>query len=378
MNSATWRFVILMGLGLLVGCNSSTETPNTPATGSADKTGDALQAAPAVDPDDVAAITALETVATSLKRDGDGFVTEVNFRGTMIDDAPLQHLLGLQRLGSVLLNETSITDDGLATLGKINTLRNLDLRGCQLSNAGIEHLGGLTNLRALRLSGESGATTVDDAGMATVAKMTSLKALFLDFLWISEEGLALLQNNKQLEELYLAKTLVGDEALALLNQFPKLKKLRISQNQITDDGLAPLAKVPHLEMLDLSENSQVFDGGLMHLSKMTQLKNLNLWRVAITDVGVKHLADLTNMESLNLDNTQLTDEGMPALVGMKKLTFLHLGSTAITDAGLVHLEGLQALKDLKLTRTAVTAEASEQLGKKLTNTKIQLKYLEGE
>jgi hypothetical protein len=84
------------------------------------------------------------------------------------------------------------------------------------------------------------------------------------------------------------------------------------------------------------------------------------------------------MESLNLDNTQLTDEGMPALVGMKKLTFLHLGSTAITDAGLVHLEGLQALKDLKLTRTAVTADASAQLGKKLTNTKIQLKYLEGE
>ncbi|MCP4814689.1 MAG: hypothetical protein GY888_19450, partial [Planctomycetaceae bacterium] len=85
----TWRFVMLMGLGLLVGCNSSTETPNTPATGSASKTGDAPQAAPAVDPDDVAAVTALETVATSLKRDGDGFVTEVNFRGTTIDDGPL-------------------------------------------------------------------------------------------------------------------------------------------------------------------------------------------------------------------------------------------------------------------------------------------------
>ncbi|MEO2022421.1 MAG: hypothetical protein ABGX05_11425, partial [Pirellulaceae bacterium] len=194
MICCTWRFVMLLGLGLLAGCNSSTETPTNPA--------------PAVDLDDAAAVKALEAVATSLKRDGDGFVIEVNFRGTTIDDGPLQHLLGLQRLGSVLLNETSITDDGLTTLGKISTLRNLDLRGCQVSNDGIEHLGDLTGLRALRLSGASGATTVDDAGMATVAKMTSLKALFLDFLWVSEDGLALLQDSKQLEELYLAKTLV--------------------------------------------------------------------------------------------------------------------------------------------------------------------------
>ena len=90
----TWRFVMLMGLGLLVGCNSSTENPNTPATGSTDKTGGAQQGTPTVDPDDAAAVKALEAVATSLKRDGEGFVSEVNFRGTTIDDGPLQHLSG--------------------------------------------------------------------------------------------------------------------------------------------------------------------------------------------------------------------------------------------------------------------------------------------
>jgi hypothetical protein len=69
---------------------------------------------------------------------------------------------------------------------------------------------------------------------------------------------------------------------------------------------------------------------------------------------------------------------MAVLAGMTKLTFLHLGSTAITDAGLVHLENLKSLRDLKLTRTAVTAAAAEQLGKKLSDTKIQLKYIEGQ
>ena len=208
MNDHYKYLLLLIGLSLLIGCNQQTD----PASNSQTQDAPQAKSEPEVS-DDAAAVEALEAAATSLKRDGNGFVTEVNFRGTTIDDAPLQHLAGLPKLTSVLLNETAITDDGLATLGKLNTLRNLDLRGCQISNDGIAHLENLTGLRALRLSGESGATTVDDDGLATVAKMTSLKALFLDFLWVSEDGLGLLTNAKQLEELYLAKTLVGDEAL---------------------------------------------------------------------------------------------------------------------------------------------------------------------
>jgi hypothetical protein len=44
----------------------------------------------------------------------------------------------------------------------------------------------------------------------------------------------------------------------------------------------------------------------------------------------------------------------------------------------VHLEKIKSLRDLKLTRTAVTEAASEQLGKKLSDAKIQLKYIEGQ
>jgi hypothetical protein len=39
------------------------------------------------------------------------------------------------------------------------------------------------------LSGKSGATTVDDAGLAHLAKVPSLRTLMLDFLWVSEQGL---------------------------------------------------------------------------------------------------------------------------------------------------------------------------------------------
>ncbi len=309
---------------------SSTSPASTPV----------LDGTPEVQNDPNAA-QALDQHATELKRDRDGFITEVSFRGVVIGDDDLRLLSGLPRLRSLLLNDTPITDEGLVHVGQIATLQNLDVRGCPLSNAGMSHLTSLRELRALRLSGQSGATTVDDAGLAPIGQLTSLKALLLDHLWISEVGLAELQGLKKLEELYLAQTLVGDEAVATLaNQFPALKKLRISRTQVTGDGLAPLSQLTQLEDLDLSENSQVTDAGLAALSRLTSLTRLNLWRVPISDAGASHLSGLTNMQWLNLDNTLIGDAALTDLKDMYQLTFLHLGSTGVTDAGLPALERL--------------------------------------
>ncbi len=326
--------------------------------------------------EDAEAVKEIEALASAIKTDKQGWVVEVDFRGTPVTDEQLEPLLKLKKLRSVLLNETPITDQGLKTLGQIGTLTNLDLRDCKITNDGLAHLTGLTNLKALRLSGKNGKTEVDTDGMVHVGKLTNLKALLLDFLWIDGEGLQHLSNCKKIEELYLAETLVADEDLAKLVLFPKLKKLRISKlSQVTGAGLEHVAKIEGLIDLDLSENSSLFDADLAPVSRLTNLKRLNLWRVALTDAGVAHLAPLTNLEWLNLDNTQLSDAGLKYLRGMTKLKFLHLGSTSITDAGLPQLEVLKSLNDLKVTRTAVTDAGVKALKEKLPETEIQLKYL---
>lgn len=364
-------------VSLVAGCNRTTEpTGTSPSDAGSSETVSQQKLAP--EPDDDASIAGLEEVGAKLKKDGDGLVIEADFRGLTIDDSALEHLAGLRRVKSVLLNETGVTDAGMATVGKIATLQNVDLRGCTISNAGLEPLVALSQLKALRLSGESGATSVDDDGMVHVAKMKNLKALLLDFLWISEVGLEQLAGLDKLEELYLAKTLVGDDALATMSQFPRLKKLRISQCQFENEGLAHLAKVTTLEDLDLSENNSINDSGMPHLSGLTKLKRLNLWRTYVGDPGVESLAGLTAMEWLNLDNSQISDACLQHLSSMSKLSFLHLGSTLVSDAGLPALEGLTSLKDLKVTRTAVTAEGVEALNKKLPDTDIQLSYIAGQ
>ncbi|MCA9267171.1 MAG: hypothetical protein KDA41_01810, partial [Planctomycetales bacterium] len=210
----TCRLAMLRGwlmcgwLLLLCGC----PTGETPTTTEGPTTGGAPAAGPA---DDAAAVAALEALSAKLARDDGGHVIEVNFRDLQIDDAALAHLAGLPQLRSVLLNKTAVTDQGLATLGQIETLENLDLRGCATTNDGVAHLAGLAKLRGLRLSTRqaedtsdlSGATSyVDDGAMASIGQLTNLEVLALDNLFVTEIGLAELASLTKLKELYLAGT----------------------------------------------------------------------------------------------------------------------------------------------------------------------------
>ena len=197
---------------------------------------------PAAAPDDAEAWKALESAGATLKKGKDG-QTDVSFRGTTVDESFLAALAKLPRLKTLVLSESGVTDENLKSIGSLQTLGDLDLRGCKISNAGIAALSGLTNLQALRLNGKNGATTVDDKGLASIAQLTNLKVLLLDQLWISDEGLKQLTGLTNLEELCLAQTMTTDAGMESIQTLTKLRKLRISATQITSQGLAGVAKL---------------------------------------------------------------------------------------------------------------------------------------
>ena len=345
--------ISLLGLCLVlaIGC------ARTPLT--ADANSESNQQTAKSPADDAASVDALKALGVKLQTDGNGNVTSADFR------------------------DTAVSDDDLKNLAGLKSIRNLDLRGCEVTNAGMASLEGLTTLKALRFSGKSGKTDVTDASMPVFGKLTNLKVLALDFLKFaaSADGISELSNLKNLEELYIGNTLVDDDSLQVVaTHFPKLKKLRVAASQVSDEGAKHIASLSNLVELDISENSLLYDTGLEHLKAMKQLKKLNCYRLQITDDGVAHLAGLTNMEWLNLDNIgYLSDDGLPYIKDMSKLGFLHIGSNAgITDSGLEHLKPLTNLKDLKVTRTTVSEEGAAELKKTLKETEIQVKYIEGQ
>lgn len=295
-----------------------------------------------------------------------------------LNDDLASKLTTIAQLKKLTIRASSMTDAGWQSLAKLSQLEQLDVRETPLNSGQLTAaVSGMSKLRALRMSGKSGSTEVDDQGLQCLLNCPELRVLAADHLWASQDGLQHLKNCQQLSELYLAGTLVDDQAMELLAQLPNLKKLRLAKTAVGTPGLETLSRL-ELEDLDISECSQVFDDSLVAVGKMKTLKRLNLWRDVISDAGVAHLSGLVNMNWLNLDNTHMGNPGLEHLRGMTKLTFLHLGSTYVTDEGMPLLTPLTGLKDLKVTRTSVTEEGLKPLWEANPSLNVQVKYIEGE
>ncbi len=374
------RFLCIAVLCTIVlgslGCDSSTRQPQADSVPSA--------TAPAAPPvvelteEQSKAAETLRAAGAELAENAAGQITEVNLGDTEATDALATQIALLDQLQKLTIRESAMTTAGWQALGKLHALQQLDLRDCPLDNAQLTAVvADLKQLRAVRLNGTSGRTTVDDDGLIALANCPELKVLAVDGLWVSGQGLEHLEKNLKLSELYAAGTTLDDDAVAVLAGLPALRKLRLSQTTVGTEGLAALDKLP-LEDLDVSEASSINDETLAVIGKMKSLKRLNLWRDTVTDAGLEHLAGLTQLEWLNVDNTHLTDAGLPYLKNMTSLKFLHLGSTGVTDEGMPALVSLKSLKDLKVTRTAVTDEGAEVVRQAIPGINIQLKYIEGE
>ncbi len=330
----------------------------------------------------MAAIKALQAAGAIVKTNDGGSATDIDLHKLTLTPETLGLLPDFTSLQVLNLADSSFSDQSLPVLEKVSPLLvQLDLRGCQISDKATAIIARFTGLRALRLNGKNGDTSIGDDGVKALAACKSLKVLALDDLtFVGTDGLAALAGLQDLEELYVAGTIVDDDSCRVIAGFPRLKKLRLARNQVSDVALETLSACSHLEELDLSEDSLITNAGMAHVAKLRELKKLNLWRVQISDEGALMLAPLTKLVWLNLDNTKLSDAGLPVLKNMTALTFLHLGSTQITAAGAPALYHLKSLKDLKITRTALGSSdtAVGELKNQLPGTAIQTEYVENE
>jgi serine/threonine protein kinase len=115
-----------------------------------------------------------------------------------------------------------------------------------------------------------------------------------------------------LEELTLANAGLNDAELARLPKLPTLKKLVLDGNEIRGTGLAQLRDWPTLEELSLRCPTLV-DLFAKNLAELKQVKRLSLASSRLTDVGIKHLEALTQLEALDLRQTPVTAVGIARL-----------------------------------------------------------------
>ncbi len=278
-----------------------------------------------------------------------------------------------------LANNANLTDEELARhiaeLEDPFDLRELYLDNTRVTDAGLAHLRGLTNLQRLSLEG----TRITKAGLAHLHEVTSLRRLYLwdthangfdaglpcireQTIYVSGEDvtdeefarhIAELEAPRDFRELTLRNTSVTNVGLASLHGLTNLQKVTLEGYKVTDACLASLGVLTNLKRLLLQDTS-VTDAGLAHLPKMSRLHRLQLWAQhnnELTEAGIAHLGDLPTLREFNLSVNEITDAWLARLGSLANLHVLDVGSSKweITDAGLAHLRNLTNLRHIEMS-----------------------------
>ncbi|CAI5459607.1 unnamed protein product [Closterium sp. Yama58-4] len=140
--------------------------------------------------DDVLALVSTMTHLTALNLAGSsGFTAKgisclnkllwlqkLHLSGTTVSDEHLKGIEALSRLECLSLANTKVTDSGLVNLVKLPSLKRLELAGCScVTSAGMAHVGKITTLKQVDLR----RTGVADNGLQQLTSLLKLEELLL-------------------------------------------------------------------------------------------------------------------------------------------------------------------------------------------------------
>jgi internalin A len=231
----------------------------------------------------------------------------------------------------VNLSFTNVTDAGVAELARLTTLNDLDLSSTHVHGYGLRRLASLSKLTDLRLN----YTLLTLPGLIEFVKeleCTQRISLYL------RHALGI-KHDSALTEF----------ALGLDDDVCKVSGLDLSDNQLRGRGLACICCFRNLTTLSLADNGDLTAYGLKPLARLCNLRTLNLSGLAklscgelkpddcapITQALLDAIGGLTELQSLDLSRTgQPTDDGAGKLAKLTGLTELKIAGARLSDDGL--------------------------------------------
>ena len=215
----------------------------------------------------------------------------------------LAHISGLTSLKELIVNNTSVSAEELAVIGRLPSLEKLTLHNCSLSTtAGLEGADTLTHL---------------DLSNNAIRNITSLAGL------------------TKLQEVVLSHNALND--LNALSGLTALTSLDVSYNNLTT--LSPITSLISLKKLHAG-NNEITE--ITSFQKLAALKELDLSNNTITDIA--EIGASAEMEKLNISNNTITD--ISALSNLNKLTDLNFANNKVAklpqfqkECALVNIDG---------------------------------------
>lgn len=258
---------------------------------------------------------------------------KINLSGTQVNR--VNGLKNCPNLTSLNLGGTRISNIGIVQ--DLPLLKNLDI-----SNTAVRDLNPISELKDLQSLNISGSAITN---LQALSELDNLRELYCSNTAISD--LSPLKNHRRLSKIYCDQsrigvaeasaftkdnrfTLVIYDTEALRNWWDELpmywkavfsKQIQLDSNPTTEQ----LHQIINMQDLDLSGNT--FIQNLMPVSRLTNLKSLN---ISNTEIGfLQPIQGLANLEALNIEHTYInTIEPLKEMTNLKQL---NISSTPVVD-----------------------------------------------
>lgn len=171
---------------------------------------------------------------------------ELDCSGLHSADDGMKYINRLTSLRHLDVGGCELTDHGVSQLTALHALERLDLN-CTLVESGFAGLKNSQRLHTLSLE----RTRVSDDGCAAIAQCPSLRNVFVSHSPITDRGMAHLSSLPALSWLTVNGTQVTDAGVDLLIHCASLHHLAIDQPLLTARGVAALQQLPNLAKLSV-------------------------------------------------------------------------------------------------------------------------------
>ncbi|MBS0265276.1 MAG: hypothetical protein JSS02_25305 [Planctomycetes bacterium] len=169
-----------------------------------------------------------------------------------------------------------------------------------------------------------------DDDMAIVSQMTTVRQLDLERTSVTDSGLLGIAGLPLLEDLIFSETPIDGSGLRAIPKTSHIALIILSETRVNDAGVAHILACNKLRALYLND-TLVTDDCLRYICRMSNLEELSLAGTAVKGTGFRDCKDLKHLRYLSLDRTKITDVELQYLVGLAGLTGLSLEDTAVTD-----------------------------------------------
>ena len=253
-------------------------------------------------------------------------VVSLHLESNPIFDSDLTYIAKMPKLERLYLDYTKVTDEGMKKLAGMPQLTRISLAGTQIGDKGIEYLVKL-RLRELDLNN----TKVTGEALSLLGRLEKLEHLELGTYYPKgEKNFAALAQAKDLELLELKDNQITVEDLADVATISSLKRLVLANCSIENGALQNLKPLLHLETLDLSSAS-LSRAKLKEIAQLPALITLELNGSNATDETLVDIANLLpGLQNIDLKDTVVTEKGVLELSKLHQLKSVELDGSAVS------------------------------------------------